>query len=669
MSSAPQDPTRLPLRVLLGAGLAGLVLLTLAESSATRMFATPWNGVLVAVVALPPLGLLLRLWVLSGTMKQPAFPWLLAAGLAGLGPTLSALASPYRAPSLLSAGLPLSAICLFLLVHDWLQADEAKRRAQLGRWLAGGAGLVALVSALYWVRDVADRLAAGRTVASLFDMRNPNPLGHSNYTAGLMLLGLPWLAVLVWRERGWVRTAAAGGGLLSLLNLFTCGSRGGLLGLAALGVAGVALARPGWRRILLFSGAALAASVLLAVANPRVRALLRPDDLATSPNASSVQRGAMLLAGRLMGTDRPLLGWGPGTTPLVYPRYRHALDGGAENVLQLHNTPLHLWAETGAVGLIGAGLLAALAALNRRRAPVAAATLAGYGVFALTDFQLDVPVFAASVAVLAALLAKPASGHTARSLRLFLGTGVAAAAGLIVVLGGRDPAPALNVEALRLARDPVQQARAVALFNESLALNPDQEIAHFSLGWLLLVPEPAKAETHFRAAARLVPDKGGVYFGLGLARLNQGDRTGAARAFALECVNEPLFLASPWWTVPEIGALRDDASIHFARLLDQAFPRNINIKISWSEKQARLMQTLSPRLGQSSPGPETSYRRTRLGYPVLMRNSDLAPAVDLYDVREDPRFPASVPFPLPPKGWLPSPLLLKLLDEAVPVRQ
>jgi hypothetical protein len=45
-----------------------------------------------------------------------------------------------------------------------------------------------------------------------------------------------------------------------------------------------------------------------------------------------------------------------------------------------------------------------------------------------------------------------------------------------------------------------------------------------------------------------------------------------------------------------------------------------------------------------------------------MRNLDLAPPTDLYDVREDPRFPASLSFPLPSKGWLPSPVLLKLLD-------
>ena len=49
-----------------------------------------------------------------------------------------------------------------------------------------------------------------------------------------------------------------------------------------------------------------------------------------------------------------------------------------------------------------------------------------------------------------------------------------------------------------------------ALLRESLALNPDQEIAHFNLGWLLVVRAPAEAERHFLAAARLVPDKGGA---------------------------------------------------------------------------------------------------------------------------------------------------------------
>lgn len=82
---------------------------------------------------------------------------------------------------------------------------------------------------------------------------------------------------------------------------------------------------------------------------------------------------------------------------------------------------------------------------------------------------------------------------------------------------------------------------------------------------------------------------------------------------------------------------------------------------SWWENRVAELQQLAPRLGQVSIGPEKNYRRERLGYPVLMRDLDLPMPVDLYDVREDPRFPASVPFPLPSKGWMPSDRLLNLL--------
>ena len=339
----------------------------------------------------------------------------------------------------------------------------------------------------------------------------------------------------------------------------------------------------------------------------------------------------------------------------------HALDGGAENVLQLHSTPLQLWAETGAISLLVALLLCVLVAWNWRLAPVAAATLAGYGVFALTDYQLDVPVFAAALAVLLAQLATPAAAPAATRSRWSLGMLVLVAASLIVLLGARDRAPLLNTEALILARDPVQHDRAVALLNESLALNPDQEIAHFNLGWLLVVSDPAGAEWHFLSAARLVPDKGGVYFGIGLARLNQGRNAGVAHAFAIECINDPRFLASPWWTVPAIAAQRDAAAIAFDKLLAPLLPTP-KTSNPWVEGQAALLRTLAPRLGQVSPGPEVNYRRERIGYPVLMRNLTFAPPVDLYDVREDPRFVDSVPFRLPGKGWMPSPVLLKLLD-------
>ncbi len=661
MSSVPHDPFRLPVRILSLGGLAALALLTLVDNGATRMFATPWTFALAGIVMIPPLLCLLCLVSPTRPVQLPATGWLLLAVATIALPVVSALFSPYRGPALLNAAGPVAAASVFLLLHDWLQEDQARNRVCLEQWFAVAAAVVALASTCYWLHGLASLTRAELFSPTLFDRRNAYPLGHSNYTAGLMLLGLPCLVQTVWCARGSLRSAAVIATVLTLLNLFTSGSRGGLLGLAALGVAGVAAAGLGWKRFALVATGLVALSVLLAVANPRIRSLLGPADPHAAPNLSTVQRAAMFQGGVMMGEDRPLLGWGPGTTPLVYPRYRHALEGGAENVLQLHSTPVQLWAETGGSGLLAALLACGMAAWNWRRAPTAAVTLAGYGVFALTDAQLDVPVFAAALAALAALLAAPAVAPAAPRQRLGLILLLLVATGLIVGLGTRDRAPLLNAAALVIAKDPAGHDRAVTLLNRSLALNPDQEIAHFNLGWLLLVPDPAAAEQHFLTAAHLVPDKGGVYFGLGLARLNQGNRAAAARAFALECVNDPRFLASPWWTVPEIATLREATAAEYTKMLAPWMPTP-KTSNPWVESQAALLATLAPRLGQVSPGPEVNYRRERIGYPVLMRNSDLAPPFDLYDVREDPRFPSSVPFPLPDKGWMPSPVLLKLLD-------
>jgi len=664
MSSATHDPFRLPVRVLALIGGAALAALTLVDQGATRMYATPWNVLLTVALFVPPLLLLVRLLAGGPTFQRPAAPWLMVAIGAVVIPVLSALASPYPGPSLLAARVPLAAACLFFLLHDWLNGPDNAPRIMLERILAAAAAVCGLVSTAGWLADLRTLDRATLFSQTIFEMRNPHPLGHSNYTAGLMLLGLPWLARLAWRNCGALRIAATLGLMHCLLALFTSGSRGGLLGLAALVIGGLAVSGLGWKRIVLFSGGGLLLAGLLAVSNPRIRDLLGPRDPLSEPNLSTVQRSAMIEAGRLMGTDRPLLGWGPGSTPLVYPRYRSKLQGGADNVLQLHNTPLSLWAETGSAGLLLALGLAGLVFLGRHRSPVAAAALAGYGVFALTDYQLDVPVFAAAVATLTALLSAKTQNPPAVVTRRTFAFALVITAGLIVALGESDPAPELNARGLLLGREEKTHDQAVALLRQSLALDPDQEIAHFNLGWLLLVPEPARAEKHFLSAAHLVPDKGGVYFGLGLARLNQGRAAEASRAFALECVNDPRFVASPWWTVPEIAALREATGAEFTRMLASLRPA-LDKRDPWVERQIALLTTLAPRLGQVSPGPEASYRRERIGYPVLMRNLDIAPPLDLYDVREDPRFPDSVPFTLPPKGWLPTPMLLKLLDESL----
>jgi tetratricopeptide (TPR) repeat protein len=232
---------------------------------------------------------------------------------------------------------------------------------------------------------------------------------------------------------------------------------------------------------------------------------------------------------------------------------------------------------------------------------------------------------------------------------------------LVTLLGRRDPAPELNLRALALARDPAQAEPAAALLRASLALNPDQEIAHFNLGWLLLVRDPAAAEKHFLAAAQLVPDKGGVYLGLGLARLNQHRPADAVRAFALEGLNDPAFLTSPWWREPAVAAQRGAARAEFARLA--ALAAALVPAGSGPARQLARVAALAPTLGEVPAGPERSFFRARTGYPVLMRNLDLPTPVDLYPVRESA---APAPAGRPAKGWLPSPVLRQLLDAPRP---
>ncbi len=661
----PPDATR-PKRLVAALamiGVAALATITLATPGATRMFAWPWTLVYAAALVAPVLVLIARGFDTRQPLALPAPAWTNAAAAGAAIIVISALVSPHRGPSLLASAPLLAGLAFFFVAFDWLRADET-HAALLGRGLGIFFSVVALASFALWASDL-----PGRAAAEIFSARNPYPLGHSNYTAGLALLALPWFALLGLRSPRPASYAWAGGIALALAMLLTSGSRGGLLGLAVLALGALVVApldRP--RKLYLGVGLALI-GLALALANPRTRAMFQPASPTAELNVSNLQRSAMLTAGLRMGADRPVLGWGPGTTPLVYPRYRGGLEGGVENVLQLHSLPAQLWAELGALGVVCAVWFVVLVARNARREPTAALALIGYAVLALTDWQLDVPVFSFAIAACAALLAAPSSFPPRAGPSRVAGFAAIVAFGLVALVGRRDSTPEMNTRALALAHDAATADQAAKLLRESLALNPAQEIAHFNLGWLLVVRDPAAAEKHFLAAARLVPDKGGVYLGLGLARLNQNHPADAARAFALECLNDPPFLRSPWWREPPIAAQRGAARAEFSALIAQA--QTVVPLGSWTAAQLARVAEAAPTLGEVPAGPERSFFRERTGYPVLMRNLDLPTPVDLYPVREIAPDPSVVQFSavtapfLPAKGWLPSPLLLQLLDAPV----
>jgi O-antigen ligase len=692
-------------RLLCVPGLAGLAAITLVDEGATRMYSWPWWLAFWFVQLAPVAALLVRLTLDPRPFALPAMAWRWSLGLFAAVELAAALASPFRAQSLPAAATLLAGLAAGLLLFDWLHAGAAETKIRLAGLERALGWFFATVLAdslgLWLLGEIVPDLRAGQIASlhNLFDHRNSYPLGHSNYTGGLAVFMLPWFGARVAHTRGRARAGWIAAMALALFMLFTSGSRGAVLGLAGLLFAVLALA---WRRdrlrtkhAVLLAGAAVALVAVFALANPRIRDLLATEASSAPPDDSAVQRSAMFTAGLRMGSDRPLLGWGPGITPLVYPRYRAQLNGGVETALQLHSTPVQIWADTGVPGLACVLALVALVACSlwKKTTPIIPGlALVGYGIFALTDFQLDVPVFMALAAACIAACAPPADGFAPPRLRAALALAIIAAATLISALGREDPTPALNIDALALNRDPAQASRARALFEKSLALNPRQEIAHFNLGWLLLVTDPAAAESHFLAAAHLVPDKGGVYFGLGLARLNQGRAGAAAQAFALECLNDPIFVASPWWRTSALAPLRAPTGALVAR-----YYRELATRLPlghWPGPEAHYTSELSAWLFGQLPGravaaaattparrnfftrdpapglllaaPALAYRRERPGYPVLMRNLDLPVPMDLFDVHENALATGPLAFLFPRKSWLPSPLLLEFLDNPRP---
>lgn len=307
--------------------------------------------------------------------------------------------------------------------------------------------------------------------------------------------------------------------------------------------------------------------------------------------------------------------------PLCYPRLAAGTPGAASTVYELHSTPVQVWAEMGALGVIAmalvlTGLVVMMAKClhNRTGAPrdfvpayALLSALVGYSVVAWTDFQLDVPAIAAMLVVMLVLLSRlsqqsdtrrPPSVLTARSARL-------AAVFILLILGVSTTAQWRECRARHKFVQAVQAAEAgdVATFLESAykasqidpytPFYPTQlasKTAHLSrtghpelskllpvfltrslltwreqdyvlnaLAWQTLQQDPKAAEHHFRVASTLAPSKRRLCLGLALALHNQGRDLQAARVLALEFLCEPASALLPLWENPSLSDLHETA--------------------------------------------------------------------------------------------------------------
>lgn len=440
---APQ-PTKIP--AFLG-GLALVVFAALSSSpnAATRFYQWPWFFCWQVLLAAP-------IAVLAGRLLWRARLARFGRGLDGglvllaAASIFAALLSPFRPQSLNLALIPVAGVSLAYLCLDWIERDAAERARRISRLAEAMGALMILFVAVSWglwlFARVLPAWSAGLPLGAALRIRNMEPFGHSLYTAGAAVLSAPWLAALgITGPRRWrgARVLAAG---LALALIPTTGSRGGALAVVVILACGasawLAHAALSARRRLLIAACVLAAAAVAVGLDRRLSHLVLNRQWSAAAVESNRQHAAMLRAGWLMGCDRPFTGYGPGTIPRVYPRYRERLSGGVDDVLQLHNAPAQFWAELGLPGIAalvlvltgivklaregrlwGAGspgpaispgnagfndpALHAVAAA-KLRAQAALIAFAGYAAMSLFDYQLDVPWFTAAVAALLVML-------------------------------------------------------------------------------------------------------------------------------------------------------------------------------------------------------------------------------------------------------------------------
>ncbi len=264
---------------------------------------------------------------------------------------------------------------------------------------------------LYWIRA----LEQGGSIYG--------PYVNRNHYAGLMEMLTPFPLVLAATRftDGNRKLAVAGIAALMAGSIFLSGSRGGMAAFAAqMVVLGVLLVRKragGWKQPLML-GAFLAMVIVFLVWMGSNELTQRLASIHTEAR-EELSGGVRLTIDRdclRMFAKRPLLGWGLGAFPIVYPEFRSFYTTFFVN--QAHNDYLQLLVETGLAGFSIAVWFLALVfrqaagkLKNWTETASGALTVAallgcvGILVHSFLDFNLQIPANAALFYVLCAIAA------------------------------------------------------------------------------------------------------------------------------------------------------------------------------------------------------------------------------------------------------------------------
>jgi hypothetical protein len=648
MASMPNAPLKSAagkdLLALLAAGFYALF--TLLPDSSSLVVAWPWVFLWQVGLLLPWLLLLKKGWS-QHLFVRLGYGLDYGAGLAVFSLFAATVFAQFPQQARWYSWAALCAIAALYALKAW--CDTPQRRQTL-LTAQGGLSFAFIVTSLSlwtvqtWIPEL-NRLAALKALGlersfdfSVLELRNWAPIGHQNYVAGFLVLSIPLLLGLCWQAPMPWKGVWGLGALLGCVDLYTTSSRGGWLGMVLVAASGMLLIlrqkhlSRRWRGIV---GIGLVLGFALTLlANNRLRALFGNAFSPDGVGGETAFRWITNATGWAMGLAHPLLGAGPGSVPLLYQAYRPAWAGReAELVYQLHSTPAQIWAELGACGIaLGCGLVGWLwfwgrkvwealpetSAGDRILTWSLLAGLGGYGIVALTDYQLDIPCISGTLilylvcllSLLRQYLPQPRLSQVQSAKVIW---GCRGLVGLLVAVGvwltpihrawqlssvgfaalaqkQFEPFTAALEQAHRLtpwepyysyqlgwnlgiARSNdanVNRARAnqsLDFFQRNVQASPYQEAGRSSLGWQQLFHRQfSQATQSFGQATQLMPAKRGAFYSLGQSLLAQNQSELAIQAIALEIVRDPLFLTSPLLKTAPVAAVYPQVQAEVVRL-------------------------------------------------------------------------------------------------------
>jgi O-antigen ligase len=327
--------------------------------------------------------------------------------------------SAYRHDTLAGTMLYCAYGMLCFLVTQALQRSSQARKIAIALTVYGF-----VLSALALLQGISSN-------GKLFWLRTPRMGGwiygsyvNHNHYAGLMelLVPIPLVLSLSHLAHEKARIAAGIAAVVMVGTIFLSGSRGGMIAIFVelIVLAVVLLRQKRSMRIAIGVGAFAVVLVSLLV-------WLGGKELTTRVSSISKETRSEISGGMRLSIDRdtlhmfrqkPILGWGLGTFPVVYPQFRSFYTNFFVN--EAHNDYLQLLAE---MGIVGFGIMVWFVVVLYRRvrrkignwtsnmsaAVTLACTLGFTGIFvhSLVDFNLQIPANAALFYVFCSIAAAP----------------------------------------------------------------------------------------------------------------------------------------------------------------------------------------------------------------------------------------------------------------------